>query len=220
MSIYKFVTPFFGTDEQYTADEKSSRSLEKDEISSSDYLDTPCLLLSDDDASSCTDHDDVSVWPISWDTATQLGREGGEDKVEDRRVRFDNARVRLHAMTLGDHPMCCDSLPLSLDWVHSEEIVYDIDDYEAMRRFSGRRERGSIPRLSYWQRKSILQEAGLSSISAECEEHRTKESKYQITEESYCFDEAEELSHGYEDVAVSYNFSFPVNMVRVEIIED
>jgi hypothetical protein len=173
------------------------------------------LLLSDDDASSCTDPDDASAWPLSWNTPTPRG----DGIVEDRHVRFDNARVRVHGMTLGDHPVCCDPLPLTLDWCHSDEIVYDINDYESMRKFNGRGERGNVPRLSYWKRRNILQEAGLFSISNGSEEYQAEDSKYEISEDPIFFEEDEE-PYGYEEVAVSYNFRFPGDMVRVEIIED
>jgi hypothetical protein len=215
MRIYKFVTPFFGTEENIQDTTSPSPELEDDLYSR--YLDTPCLLLSDDDASSCTDPDDASEWPLSWNTPTPTSREDGI--VEDRHVRFDNARVRVHGMTLGDHPMCCDPLPLTLDWCHSDEIVYDINDYEAMRKFKGRGERGNVPRLSYWKRRNRLQEAGLFSISNGSEEYQAEDSKYEISEDPMFFGEDEE-PYGYEEVAVSYNFRFPGDMVKVEIIED
>jgi hypothetical protein len=122
-------------------------------------------------------------------------------------------------MTLGDHPMCCDPLPLTLDWCHSDEIVYDINDYEAMRKFNGRGERGNVPRLSYRKRRNILQEAGLFSIFNGSERYQAEGSKCEISEDSIFFEEDEE-PYGYEEVALSYNFRFPGDMIKVEIIED
>jgi hypothetical protein len=76
-----------------------------------------------------------------------------------RRVRFNTANVREYAITVGDHPVCLDGLALSLDWIHSDEQVYDIDDYESRRRkCKGRRRR--TMKLDYWQRREILQSVG------------------------------------------------------------
>ncbi len=77
----------------------------------------------------------------------------------NRRVRFRSANVREYALTVGDHPICRDGLALSLDWEHSDERVYNIDDYEQHRR--GRNQRQGCKRrtskLDYWQRREILQ---------------------------------------------------------------
>jgi len=62
--------------------------------------------------------------------------------------------IRQHAVTIGDHPSCKDSLPISLDWEHAEPILIDVDGYEAQR--NGFRRRGNEMRLSYVERKNML----------------------------------------------------------------
>ena len=47
-----------------------------------------------------------------------------------RRVRFSTIHVQEYALTVGDHPICRDGLAISLDWSHSKEQVFDIDDFE------------------------------------------------------------------------------------------
>ena len=50
-----------------------------------------------------------------------------------RQVHFGVVLVREHSLTIGDHPMCTDPLPLTLDWMHTGEKRYDINLYEATR---------------------------------------------------------------------------------------
>jgi hypothetical protein len=86
---------------------------------------------------------------------------------QSRRVRFGCTKVQEYAITVGDHPVCQDGLALSLDWSHSDEHVYDIDDFERWRRRKSRR--GGIRRrtskLDYWQRREILTSVGSYSNS-------------------------------------------------------
>ena len=82
-----------------------------------------------------------------------------------RRVRFGSARVQEYAITVGDHPICRDGLALSLDWGHSKEKVYDIDDYEDSRQRKNQRRgvsrrRRRVSKLDYWQRREILNRVG------------------------------------------------------------
>lgn len=78
------------------------------------------------------------------------------------KVRFGKAKVREYSLTVGDHPICKDGLALSLDWNHSAERVYNVDEYERIQRrkrntaYRGRR----TSRLDYWQRREILQRVG------------------------------------------------------------
>lgn len=71
---------------------------------------------------------------------------------EERRVSFHpDVEIREHSICVGDHPLCYDGLPLSLDWAHTETPIYrHIDQsrhrtsrYRAPRRmdFAERRER-------------------------------------------------------------------------------
>jgi hypothetical protein len=79
-----------------------------------------------------------------------------------RRVRFGCTRVQEYAITVGDHPVCQDGLALSLDWSHSDEHVYDVDDFEQRRRRKSRRRgiRRRTSKLDYWQRREILNRVG------------------------------------------------------------
>lgn len=46
-----------------------------------------------------------------------------------KRVSWKGAFVREYNVTMGDHPMCSDSLPVSLDWSHSDEVTFkNIDE--------------------------------------------------------------------------------------------
>lgn len=137
----EFYVPFFGVNQPKEIIE-SEKDDDHDLLKS--YLDTPCLLLSDDDTSSCA-----------------------SERQEDRRVRFDAVRVRDHAVTVGDHPMC-GLLPLTLDWNYLKEKVYDINDFESMRNLS-RNGRKNVERLDYWKRKKILEDVGSSNISNQTE---------------------------------------------------
>eukprot|EP00980_Cylindrotheca_fusiformis_P015801 scaffold4617_cov106-Cylindrotheca_fusiformis.AAC.2 len=229
MSIYKYVTPLFVTDRHSTEDKRSrtSQEMEEDELCLSD-LDAPCLLLSDDDASSCADHEDSSEWPLSWDSMASRTRKDDEVLEQSRgRVRFNNARVRIHGVTLGDHPMCCDPLPLSLDWCHSDEIVYDINEYEALRNSQcsrGERAR-TVQRLTYRQRKRMLQEGGVCHLSCQFREYDDDaDLKCDVNDQDpdFYFDGSDHSDHDWyeEEIESIYNFSFPGSMISVEIIED
>jgi hypothetical protein len=79
-----------------------------------------------------------------------------------RRVRFSTIQIQEYALTVGDHPICRDGLAISLDWSHSKEQVFDIDDFE----FCRRRKRGTrrrVSKLDYWQRREILNRVGCYS---------------------------------------------------------
>jgi len=113
---------------------------------------TPSLLLSDSD-------DDVSAAELTPRQTRPLHEleEPQEELEEGRHVRFSAAKIREHSVIVGDHPACCDLLPLSLDWAYGEEKVYDIDDYEVMRESSGRTARGRLPKLGLAERRRILE---------------------------------------------------------------
>lgn len=113
-----------------------------------EWLHAPALLLSDSD-------DDISETDAK--PPQPLHERTEWDEV--RHVRFKAALVREHNVTVGDHPACCDCLPMSLDWEHGDDIEYDINDYETMRTSSGRVERGQLEKLNYWERHEILQKS-------------------------------------------------------------
>lgn len=57
--------------------------------------------------------------------------------------------IRYHKLTIGDHPFCTDSLPISLDWDHAETVYREVDELEAERK-------GFPSQLSYYEKKNIL----------------------------------------------------------------
>lgn len=115
---------------------------------------TPALLLSDSE-------DDTSIPERQPRRKLPLHKQKDET-IGGRHVRFLTARIREHSVVLGDLA-CCSCMPLSLDWNHGKEKVYDINDYETMRQRSGRVERGKLPKLDFAERRRILEEAEWAS---------------------------------------------------------
>jgi hypothetical protein len=77
-----------------------------------------------DDASSC------SIWNECDDASTILStysKSSTHNRI-GRRVSFSTIETREYNITVGDHPLCRDGLPLQLDWDHSEEVVINIKD--------------------------------------------------------------------------------------------
>ncbi|KAL3924405.1 MAG: hypothetical protein SGILL_001066 [Bacillariaceae sp.] len=126
-------------------------------------------LLSDSEDSSYTscgteeffDFDDISNALNLMDSWSNCNH-NGSNHTQRRHVRFSRAKVREYAITVGDHPICQDGLALSLDWIHTSEKVYSIDDYEfhLRRRSNLRQGRRRTSRLDYWQRREILLRVG------------------------------------------------------------
>ena len=86
------------------------------------------------------------------------GPQGGPS----REVSFDCIRIQKYPMVLGDNPACTIGAPVTLDWVHEEEEVYDIDVYEAERAGQASKRRTTQLRylvLSYYRRRDILRQA-------------------------------------------------------------
>lgn len=77
--------------------------------------------------------------------------------------------IREHALTIGDHPMCRDSFPLSLAWEHSETEMMELNKFEEQRQ--NHRRRGNDMKLSYFERKNLLRNiAGMTE--SEMREHQ------------------------------------------------
>ena len=76
--------------------------------------------------------------------------------------------VREHALTIGDHPLCRDSLPLSLAWEHGETELMDMNCYEEQR--MPLRRSGNDMKLSYFERKNLLRRIG-GLTEADMREH-------------------------------------------------
>ena len=93
------------------------------------------------------------------------------------RVRFSSVQVREHSIMIGNHPCCRDSLPISLDWVHSDDLCFDIEDFEYSRNMAGGRgPRGNLPRMDFWSRRVRLQTvAGMSERDFIREEQRRRQ---------------------------------------------
>ena len=69
--------------------------------------------------------------------------------------------IREYALTIGDHPLCRDSLPLSLGWEHGETKVKDLNNFEEQR--LPLRRIGSDMKLTYYERKNMLRKiAGMT----------------------------------------------------------
>lgn len=102
-------------------------------------------LLSIDFTSSFSS--DVSVASSSSSVSSSRSSHG-------KRVSFaPSIEVREYALQIGDHP-CCEALPLSLGWTYFETHQCN---YAA----SSRRH-GSQLRLTYYERKNLLRQAGYS----------------------------------------------------------
>lgn len=77
--------------------------------------------------------------------------------------------IREHALIIGDHPLCKDALPLSLDWKHGETELMDLSEHEMVR--STYRRSGNQMKLSYFERKNMLRNiSGMSE--ADMREHQ------------------------------------------------
>lgn len=51
-----------------------------------------------------------------------------EQNIQKRCIKFnDQVEVREYAITVGEHPMCDDALPMQLDWHYAEAIYRHID---------------------------------------------------------------------------------------------
>eukprot|EP00934_Nitzschia_sp_Nitz4_P002755 Nitzschia sp. Nitz4//scaffold163_size50693//41752//42222//NITZ4_006995-RA/size50693-processed-gene-0.37-mRNA-1//1//CDS//3329538052//2745//frame0 len=64
-------------------------------------------------------------------------------------------------MTLGDNPACRTGPPVSLDWEYEVLPVYNVIDFDKMRRMQ-RRKGGDRLRLSHISRLEILAKSGVS----------------------------------------------------------
>ena len=83
---------------------------------------------------------------------------------KNRSVRF-NERVEVteYSLSVGDHPICTDGLPLSLGWAHAEPTWRHIDSSK----YRGYRYEGA-PRLSLQQRRRRLRMVGETEDDKNC----------------------------------------------------
>lgn len=105
----------------------------------------PLDALTDVDASSV----DSSILYES-DASLCSTAAAGRPRVK-RTVSFSKIEVREYALTVGDHPLCQDGLPLSLDWEHTESTEINICcSRERMEKYQ------MPPRLSYEEKRDRL----------------------------------------------------------------
>lgn len=117
----------------YDDDEHSVPSLEQSSCTDSESFssldDDNSIALSSE---ALTDDEEEVIENSEKETDT---RRRGNSKILRRcRARHsvsfhETVHVREHAVTIGDHPSCNDSCPITLDWYHSEEILtLSLDD--------------------------------------------------------------------------------------------
>lgn len=122
-----------------------------------------------------------------------------------RRVRFSSIHVQVYAIIVGDHPICRDGLALSLDWSHSKEQIFDIDDFEFNRRRKNQRKgiRRRVSKLDYWQRREIFNRVGCYSNTdlsrIECQRNQEAVSDFLLDAGSDDFGPSQE-EEGFEQV--------------------
>jgi hypothetical protein len=93
----------------------------------------------------------------------EVEEEGGRRPSPPRRtVSFKNVEVREYSITVGDHPMCYDGLPLTLDWEHSPSV--EIRDVSTSRERSGNYR--APRRLSFDERRERLFSAAAAAAAA------------------------------------------------------
>ena len=168
-------------------------------------------------ASADSDQDSISTQESVGPMCGVLPRKRRRRKKRSRRrVHFDTIRIREYRIIVGDHPFCRDDLPLSLDWQHSEERVYDVDEYEDIQEQMGRRELGKVRRLNFWRRRQLLHAVGGYSDGDFEEKHMRRPSALGVELFLDKFeDEDWDLAEG-ENISVG----FPASMLEVEVLED
>mmetsp|Transcript_22096 Transcript_22096/g.33997 ORF Transcript_22096/g.33997 Transcript_22096/m.33997 type:complete len:406 (+) Transcript_22096:137-1354(+) len=84
-----------------------------------------------------------------------------------RGVTFSNLHIREFEVTIGDHPMCKDALPLSLNWAHCDyPMKIGVELYEKARRKGHYKRRSDGPRLlDYMERMTLLERVCGKSVS-------------------------------------------------------
>jgi len=86
------------------------------------------------------------------------------EELNKKKVSWDKIVKREYALVVGDHPLCQDGLPVSLDWQYSDSG--DAGRIEALKDVSERKESYVFPRrLSYEERRQRL--VSVSGLTAE-----------------------------------------------------
>jgi hypothetical protein len=90
----------------------------------------------------------------------------GDNKCNGRRsprssVSFGQVQVRQYVRVLGDHPACCDCLPLGLSWERSgDDTVFDVEEYHKVKASPEDCTRGQEQERKYEKRIILSQSAG------------------------------------------------------------
>lgn len=71
--------------------------------------------------------DSSSVWIECDDSVVSGYSKSSASANNKRRVSFSKLEIREYNITIGDHPLCRDGLPLQLDWEHSDVVVTEIN---------------------------------------------------------------------------------------------
>ena len=112
---------------------------------------------------------DVSIASTTRSAEEPAPKQQRHKRGHKKSVSFNRyMEIREHALTIGDHPLCRDSLPLSLGWEHGETEVKDLNNFEKQR--LPHRRIGSEMKLTYLERKNLLRRvAGMTE--ADMKEH-------------------------------------------------
>jgi hypothetical protein len=116
------------------------------EIPNSDLLKDCAEDASQPSLEACTEYDSASV-DSSLHSALYESDASLSSKVLKRRVSFSKIEIREYSVTIGDHPLCQDGLPLSLDWEHSESTEVNMSCSRE------RTEKYQMPRRMTYQEK-------------------------------------------------------------------
>ena len=110
-------------------------------------------------------------------------------------VSFTSLDIRSYSVTVGDHPLCSEGYPLTLDWEYTEASPLSIDQYEAER--SPRRSLSDLRTTSEERHQILAKDHGLSQTElrhAQRKIHRARSCSAKLCEkmnESFFQDQVE-----------------------------
>jgi hypothetical protein len=91
------------------------------------------------------------------------------------RVSFDKVHIRTHAVIFGGDSDC--KYPVTLDWKHSkQEMVLDVERYEAYRRQNGHRTGRKIRKTDEFDRRFRLKQMGYTDRAIQAAEKQRQAS--------------------------------------------
>ena len=120
-----------------------------------------------------TDEDDTSTWYSTSDSEADEVIDDGlsirglcfaqdnetssitDQRSQHKRVTFGNISIREYACTVGDHPLCTDSCPISLDWnYYAHEFPISISSFpkQNISHTKSHNHHGLVRRLTYEER--------------------------------------------------------------------